>query len=43
MKDSAEVLSALDRSASKTRISVVVANDAGLQQALDHEAVSVVG
>ena len=43
MKDSAEVLSALDRSASKTRISVVVANDTGLQQALDHEAVSVVG
>ncbi len=43
MKDSAEVLAALDLGSTKTRISVVVANDQGLQQALDHQAVHAVG
>ena len=43
MKDTAEVLDALDLGNSGTRLSVVVANDSGLQQALDHKAVSIVG
>ena len=43
MKDTSEVLSALDFSKSSTRISVVVANDQGYSDALNHGAVHRIG
>jgi len=43
MKDTGEVLSALDYSGSLTRISVVVANEQGFEEALNHPSVHRVG
>ncbi len=43
MADTSEVLSNIDRSRSKTKLSVIVANISGAEKALNHETVDIVG
>jgi hydroxymethylglutaryl-CoA lyase len=43
MKDTAEVLNALDRTASDTRLLVIIANERGVREALAHPAVDDIG